>query len=164
MLAHTLMKNAAARAAGGAIAAAAPRSPGTDGEAENTSVAPAGAGPSPGGVEVVTRAASQLGALGALGALGDGAAAHPGSRRVAGSPARSTRTSSLASSPRHSLGSLVPGGGVLMCRICERTVAEEGMGPHSAFCATLRDADARAAAGGGPIGDRLRAAAATCLL
>ena len=178
MLAHTLMKNAAARAAGGVVAAAAPRSPGMDGETEGKSnVAPAGAGPSPVGVEVVARAASQLvasssggfprssssssSALGALGALGDGAAAHPGSRRVADSPSRSTRTSSLASSPRHSLGSLVPGGGVLVCRICERTVAEEGMGPHSACCATLRDADARAAAAGGSVGDRLRAAAAT---
>ena len=50
---------------------------------------------------------------------------------------------------------------MLLCRLCEREVNEEGMGVHTACCETLRDADARAKATGGSAGHRLRAAAAT---
>ena len=142
MLAHTLMKNAAARVAGG-VGAASPPSPGRLGDGirpgDSNAGDPKNASP----------------------AVGDGAAPRAASREVSASPVRAARASSRGSSPERSPRSRALAAGVLLCRLCEREVNEEGMGVHTACCETLRDADARAKATGGSAGHRLRAAAAT---
>jgi hypothetical protein len=64
--------------------------------------------------------------------------------------------SSPGSSPRSSMVSTGPG--YILCRICEKPVAEEGLGVHSMCCKALRDADMALGPGFAAASERFQAA------